>query len=244
MKGKNLDRKQKIQEQEYGLPYHWFWGPETRRGRVYWGYLNEVIQITENLAPKSKFLDAGCGDAHLSYEIKKRGHDVWGFDYSERAVAFAKLLAPDCIFNVFDIKGTSYKDSFFDVVSLIEVLEHLRPDDIPQALEEMRRVLRPGGVLIVTVPSVLKPLTKKHYQHFFPNSLDCLLKESGFEIKYMYGQDRSSFLLRFWDKLTDNNRGWQIKFLTNFFNLRIYTKLFNICPASSGKRIIAVAVKP
>jgi len=238
-----LNEKQKIQEHEYKLPYHWFWRSNTWGGRVYWGYVNEIGRVADCLGRSIKFLDAGCGDGQLAYEIKKRGHNVWGFDYSEKAIGFAKLLAPTCVFDVFDIKKTSYKDNFFDVICLMEVLEHIEPGDIPAALSEMKRALRPRGVLVITVPSTLRPISKKHYQHFSGDGLAQLLERAGFKMKILSGQDKKSFVLYVWDKLTDN-RIWQIKPLTSFFNLRIYPKRFNTCSIDSGKRIIAIAINP
>jgi len=239
----NLDVKQKIQEHSYKLPYHWFFGANAWDGRVYWGYLNTIVGFADKLGTRIKFLDAGCGDGRLAHEASKRGHEVWGFDYSEKAISLAKILAPNCSFGIFDIKKTSYEDNFFDFICLMEVLEHINPDDASATLWEMKRVLRPGGALVITVPSILVPVSKKHYQHFSSDALTQLLEAAGFKVGLVSGQDRKSLVLKIWDKLTDN-RVWQIKILTNFFNLRIYPKLFNICPPNSGKRIIAVAIKP
>lgn len=98
-------------------------------------------------------LDVGCGDGDVTAEIRSlTGARVTGVDVSEVAVESSKRrgLEAYCV-NVND-NALPFDDESFDVVYLAEVIEHLvRPD---HALREIRRVLRPGGHLIVSTPNL------------------------------------------------------------------------------------------
>jgi len=56
-----------------------------------------------------------------------------------------------------DVRNMPYADGYFDSVLMISILEHLPPEDLLQALVEVRRVLRPGGQLVYGAP-VERPL--------------------------------------------------------------------------------------
>jgi 2-polyprenyl-3-methyl-5-hydroxy-6-metoxy-1,4-benzoquinol methylase len=105
--------------------------------------------LSRGLRPGARVLDVGCGrGVHLA-ALADRGFEVHGFEVSGRASRGidprAKLaIAPD-------LAQVGYPGRFFDQVILWHVLEHLR--DPVGTLREVRRVLRPGGRLIVAVPN-------------------------------------------------------------------------------------------
>lgn len=236
-----LNWEQEIQEEEYFLPYHWFMKRDSFGGRIYFGYLDLVLEILGPNLIGQKILDAGCGDGRMAYELLKKGAQVWGIDYSRRAISFAKILVPEVNFEVGDIKKLPFEKNFFDKIVLIEVLEHILPSEIPLVLSELKRVLKEKGELIITVPSILASLPAKHFQHFSENQIREILKRY-FKIKKIIGQDRDSFLFKNLCRLLEN-RFWQIKPLTKFFNLHFYPKCLNICKPNEGKRFIVICEK-
>jgi len=93
-------------------------------------------------------LDAGCGEG-LLLSMLPEGNRLFGFDASRRRLD-EDLAGGRAEISVQDIYATSYSDGRFDMVFCSQVLEHLeRPTD---ALVELARVCRPGGVVCLSVP--------------------------------------------------------------------------------------------
>lgn len=106
-----------------------------------------------------KVLDAGCGPGVVLEEIAKRGHKATGMDFSREMVEHASRAAGNgglklcgCIQG--DLEALPFKDSAFDAVVCVGVLQYL-PDD-KAGLSELRRVLKPGGLAIVTFPNMIR----------------------------------------------------------------------------------------
>lgn len=111
-----------------------------------------------------RVLDAGCGSGPLSLELRNRGAEVTGFDSSTEMVGLArKRLGDDADLRVLDLaKPLPFPDGGFDDVVSSLSLHYLREWEGP--LRELRRVLRPGGRLLVSVDhpaahALLKPDT-------------------------------------------------------------------------------------
>lgn len=101
------------------------------------------------VADGSKVLDCGCNSGEfIKYLKEKKGCDVYGIDVSQQVVDLAVAKGLNC--QVADIAHMPYPDATFDVVTLMEVLEHLQ--NPVECLKEIKRVLKPDGVLIGTAP--------------------------------------------------------------------------------------------
>jgi len=96
-------------------------------------------------------LDVGCAKGYLVEALRDRGVDAVGCDVSSFAVEHAAPGALGYV-RLGDLsRGLPYPDGEFDLVSALEILEHLPPDSVPGALLELRRVCR--GVVYATIPS-------------------------------------------------------------------------------------------
>jgi SAM-dependent methyltransferase len=95
-----------------------------------------------------RLLDIGCGTGHHMAELRARGFETSGVDGSEEMLARARQVNPGADLRAADVDSLPFPDASFDYVVCIEVLRYL-PD--PNAcLREIARVLRPGGMALVT----------------------------------------------------------------------------------------------
>lgn len=108
-----------------------------------------IAPIVYEIPYGSKVLDVGCNDGALMELLKdKRDCEVYGIDLSETAIAKATEKGLQAIIG--DAEKIPFDDNSFDVVLCVETLTHIY--GIEKALKEMRRVLRPGGILLGCVP--------------------------------------------------------------------------------------------
>src|SRR5436190_17793338 len=108
-----------------------------------------VLPIFYEIPDGAKVLDVGCNSGEFMQLLKeKKGCDVWGVDISEPMIG--KALAKDLNVVIGDAEALPFPDASFDAVTCMEVLSHLHDPVI--ALREMRRVLKPTGVLLGSAP--------------------------------------------------------------------------------------------
>jgi SAM-dependent methyltransferase len=115
-----------------------------------------------HLQPGTRALDVGCGNGRHAFEALRHGAEVVATDLDATALAEVERMAEamrlagevadgGSLRTVrADARQLPFEDAEFDVVIAAEVLEHIAEDGA--AIAELRRVLRPGGQLAVTVP--------------------------------------------------------------------------------------------
>ena len=106
--------------------------------------------LWRHFAPRTS-LDVGCATGFVVEALRELGVDAKGTDVSQYAVDHAALGARGHLQFGDLLQRLPFKHETFDVVSVLETLEHLPPDAIPRALTELRRVC--GGYLVATIPS-------------------------------------------------------------------------------------------
>jgi ubiquinone/menaquinone biosynthesis C-methylase UbiE len=105
-----------------------------------------------NVAAGDRVLDLGCGAGDLTADLAAAGARAVGVDVAQAAVRRARSRHPGLEFRLAPIDGPlPADDGVFDAVWASEVIEHVA--DTGQWLSEVRRVLVPGGRLLVTTPS-------------------------------------------------------------------------------------------
>ncbi len=102
----------------------------------------------------AKILDFGCGYGRILDQLYKQGYrNLYGVDASEKMIARGQSLLDNSTAKLTTITGfkTPYQENEFDAVLLVAVLTCI-PSDVEQKelVQEIRRVLKPGGVLLVT----------------------------------------------------------------------------------------------
>ncbi len=135
------------------------------------GLSQRLKKVAERLEGKDplRILDIGCGRGELLQHLVKRGHVCEGVDSSPDGIDIARESAKiylsesevdRCRFHLMDARKLAFKNNSFDVVFMVDVVEHLFPSELDAVLNEVQRVLRPRGRLIIhTVPNrwVIKP---------------------------------------------------------------------------------------
>jgi 2-polyprenyl-3-methyl-5-hydroxy-6-metoxy-1,4-benzoquinol methylase len=188
------DAKQALQEAEYAFPYHYIprYESEKFRSFIHWPwsfrYLGGIKLVCDLLSesPFTSLLDVGCGDGRLINEIRKWYPDASlnGLDASEQAIAIAKALTQNASFMVRDIIAEPLHQ-VADVVTLIEVLEHIPPRVCEEFIAAAARAIKPGGRLILTVPHINKPVEKKHFRHFSKEDLLSLFRPHLSDLRFV-----------------------------------------------------------
>jgi len=120
------------------------------------GRMRERMLDLARIAPGESVLDVGCGTGTLAIAAKRRVGDagrVDGVDASpemiQRAVKKSKRAHSGASFRVAHAESLPFETSHFDVVLSTVMLHHLRRDVRAQAIQEMRRVVKPGGRILI-----------------------------------------------------------------------------------------------
>jgi SAM-dependent methyltransferase len=124
-------------------------GPERARRQVQ--MLAAVLAERQGM---QRIVDVGCGDGSATGLVKKLDarNTVIGVDWSATALARARTRGLLVIQGGIDSAGLPFSDCCADVVVMSELIEHLVDTDA--AVDEVRRVLRPGGILLLSTPNL------------------------------------------------------------------------------------------
>lgn len=109
------------------------------------------------LKPGLRCLDAGAGRGEVVFNCALAAADAVGIDYSADGVAIAQEalagypagVRERCQFLQMDVRALQFAAASFDRVFMLDLVEHLNPEELAMALTEVRRVLSPGGLLVV-----------------------------------------------------------------------------------------------
>jgi SAM-dependent methyltransferase len=161
-----------LQAAQYAFPYHYIpyldsHGRAMRARRLWWGmeylcYQLHVSELVGQLQPAS-VLEVGCGDGRFIGMLQDQVARCVGVDLVESAIRFATAFHPRVDFRCVDAASLNEE---FDVVAAIEVLEHIPDAGVPEFIDTLCRRLRPGGHLVLCVPSDAEPVHRKHYRHY------------------------------------------------------------------------------
>lgn len=181
-----MENKFLIQNKQYEFPYHYI--PQftensyTMSRKMVWGgeylaYQKFVINRIAKLDVK-RILDVGCGDGRLCQLLHQcnQAWEIKGIDLSEDAIKWAKAFNKDISFETQDVADEKCQ---YDVVTAVEVIEHIPDEQLPNFFKNISKVLKNEGSFIVTVPFVNIPVSKKHYRHYSIELLRKQLEESG-----------------------------------------------------------------
>ncbi len=235
-------RKFEIQDEQYVFPYHHLvcftsfsnyyvmsWGFE------YYAYVSKVLDIIAS-EPFESLLDVGCGEGKMILELSKKVHNkrIRGIDLSSRAILFAKAFNYNNSAE-FGTENVSLTLGVFDVITLVETIEHVSDDNIEQLINAVYDRTVSGGRVIVTVPTINFPLIPKHYRHY---DLPLLERQfSRFTLESSFFMVKQSFVYSVLIRLSMKFCSFRI--LQGFFFLSAKKLLFNATPAT-GRHLVCV----
>jgi len=157
--------------------------------------------LAERSAPQSRILNIGVGSGYLEELLVRRGVEVYSLDPSAESIGrLQDTLGMGSRARQGYSQDIPFEAGYFDTVIMTEVLEHLSTAIIHPTLDEVRRVLKPGGELTGTVPyredlkanEVMCPHCLKtfhrwgHERRFDAESLTALFGEHGFLMERAY----------------------------------------------------------
>jgi SAM-dependent methyltransferase len=96
-------------------------------------------------------LDLGCGDGNNLAWLAPFAERVYGSDYNLLRLARAAKRCPDATLFLADVLDYAARDDWFDLIFFNHVIEHIRDD--ARALQSVRRILKPGGLLVLGTPN-------------------------------------------------------------------------------------------
>jgi ubiquinone/menaquinone biosynthesis C-methylase UbiE len=146
-----------VYDREYFLSDRCEGWDQFRSGRGLSALKQREVDMLEP-GPGVRVLDAGCGRGEVLLSCAGAGARVAGIDYAEAAVELAREVLADV--EGADVQRGSitelpWEDASFDRALLGDVIEHLTPEQADAGLRELRRVLAPGGWLVVhTAPNL------------------------------------------------------------------------------------------
>lgn len=134
-----------------------------------WEYPWVMEQITTNVSKNARILDCGCGTSLFPLKLSEMGYDVYGLDFFKKSVQKDYGISPThrrkygnkVTFIDGDAHKIPFESKYFDVLTCISVMEHIviehktNPQYHIQCLKEMKRVLKPNGLLICTYDTFL-----------------------------------------------------------------------------------------
>ena len=156
-----------------------------------WEWERRRALLLGEARPGERVLDLGCGAGRFVAALREAGADTVGVELAEAALERARANAPGADLRLLADDGSlPLEHASVDLVWCSEVLEHVA--DTANLLLEVRRVLRPGGRLLVTVPrnGRLQALTRfeahfdplgQHLRFYTRRSLTATLEHTGFE---------------------------------------------------------------
>jgi SAM-dependent methyltransferase len=155
-------------------------------------YRGRARRVTRLAGRAGRVLDVGCGPGHLLAEFKSLGWEVLGTEATEHAATIARGRHGVQV-RVGDLRELALPAAHFDAVVSWHTLEHMaRPDDV---LDEIARLLKPGGVLLVSVPDFGSPEAQqdpaawfhldvpRHLCHIPAPVLRAALRQRGFRVE-------------------------------------------------------------
>jgi len=136
-----------------------------------------------------KILNIGCYNGWFEQVmIKKRAREVIGIDTNKKFVKIAQKHVPQVKFLKMSALNLNFPQNYFDLITIFDVIEHLPKNTEARCLQEIDKVLKSKGRLIVSTPNnhflakIFDPAWYLGHRHYSEQQLTNLLKKEGFSV--------------------------------------------------------------
>jgi ubiquinone/menaquinone biosynthesis C-methylase UbiE len=146
----------------------------------------------ENFEGK-KILDIGCSYGWFEKYVGKKAKEIIGIDLNKKDLETARKEVKER--NIKFEKGSvldlsKFKENYFDIVVMFDVIEHIPKGTEKKALEEIKKVLKKNGKLLITTPAnnfsnFFDPAWYFGHRHYSTTHMKNIFEDSGFEIEKM-----------------------------------------------------------
>jgi SAM-dependent methyltransferase len=151
--------------------------------------LDRLAREVGHLGP---ICDMGCGPGQIARYLQRQGIPTLGVDLSPRMLTEAQRLNPDIHFHQADMLALPDADNSWGGIAAFYCIIHISREKIVDALRELKRVLKPGGMLLLSfhIGDEIKHLdewwekpVKLDFAFFQPVEMEGWLKEAGYELE-------------------------------------------------------------
>ena len=156
--------------------HFWFIGRRAMVNRLLAKYIDSKT---------SRLLDLGCGTGNMVENLSAQGYNVVGLDLLPEGLHSTRQNVPHSMLIQADLSTPlPLSDNAFDVAIVLDVLEHVKDDNL---LEEINRILTPGGIILLTVPAFpwlwsFRDTDAGHLRRYTRRSLRDLMSKSDLQI--------------------------------------------------------------
>ncbi|GAA3433173.1 class I SAM-dependent methyltransferase [Kutzneria kofuensis] len=220
----------------------------------YWFRRHEAAYLA--LAPHcagATVLEAGCGEGYGADLLAGVARQVVALDYDRLTAEHVRRAYPRVGAVRGNLAALPLADASVDVVANLQVIEHLW--DQHGFLVECRRVLRPGGRLLLTTPNRITfspgrdtPLNPFHTRELSPSELDSLLRGAGFEVQTLaglrHGPGIDDTIIERQVEVVLGDQGWPDDLLTEVKAVDADDFVITEDDVDGSLDLVAVAVKP
>jgi cyclopropane fatty-acyl-phospholipid synthase-like methyltransferase len=155
-----------------------------------WPRAEWIAELTAMLRPRAAVLDLGCAAGVPVAAELARQFRVTGVDISAEQIRQAAVSVPDAEFVCADALTVTFPDGNFDAVISLYTFDHIPRDEYRGLLERIRRWLRPGGLLLLSIEDHDEPGTvvewlgvDMFFSMFGADVVRQLVRDAGFDIQ-------------------------------------------------------------
>ena len=150
-----------------------------------------LYRLVREVGELGPICDLGCGPGQIARYLHRQGVQTLGVDLSSKMVAEAQRLNPEIHFHQGDILSLPDEDNSWGGIAAFYCIIHIPREQIVNALREMKRVLKPGGPLILAfhIGTEIKHLDEwwdkpvnLDFAFYLPTEIESWLKEAGIEL--------------------------------------------------------------
>lgn len=149
-------------------------------------------RLAREIGDLGPICDLGCGPGQIARYLHRQGIKALGVDLSPKMVAEAQRLNPEIPFHQGDMLALRDADDSWGGIAAFYSILHIPREHVVEALKEMKRVLKPGGVLLITfhIGQEIRHLDEwwdkpvnLDFAFYLPEEMEARLKEAGFELE-------------------------------------------------------------